>query len=148
MFWLIYLSIALVAMIILIVMLYFGSLLTCAVLGGFIIVLTIAYFANTNFVYIIINVIRRLTVSSFNYAIISYPLQSAGKRSFISFFLFVLTIEIWKKKNTRKYWSTFVSYFLLSRHDLDRVLGFTGRNSYLQWRHFWMFVLDNVSTWL
>lgn len=94
MFWLIYLSIALVAMIILIVMLYFGSLLTCAVLGGFIIVLTIAYFANTNFVYIIINVIRRLTVSSFNYAIISYPLQSAGKRSFISFFLFVLTIEI------------------------------------------------------
>lgn len=89
MFWLIYLSIALVAIIILIVMPYFGFLLTCAVLGGFMTVSTIAYFANTNFVYIIINVIRRLTVSSFNYAIVSYPLQSAGNRSFISFFFLI-----------------------------------------------------------
>lgn len=100
-FWPIYLFIALIVTIILIAMPCFALTLTCAVLGGFTVVLSIAYFANSNLVYIIINVIRRLTVSWFNYAIVSFPLQSKGNQSLNSFLLFALVID--EKKRRQKY---------------------------------------------
>ncbi|XP_047356408.1 transmembrane 7 superfamily member 3-like [Vespa velutina] len=114
MFWLIYLFIALIVMIILISNPWFGLLLTCAVLGGFMIVLSIAYFANTNFVYIIINVIRRLTVSLFNYAIVSYPLQNADI-SLIVLWVLLAIIRIYNDNVLR------CLYTKMYRHNLKNI---------------------------
>ncbi|KAI4491166.1 hypothetical protein M0802_010387 [Mischocyttarus mexicanus] len=95
-FWLIYLSIALIVIIILIIMPFFALSVTCAVLGGFMIVLSIAYFADSILVYIVINVIRRLTVPTFKYAIVSHPLQ-AKDISLIVFWILLIIFRISKE---------------------------------------------------
>ncbi|KAF7395096.1 hypothetical protein HZH66_008270 [Vespula vulgaris] len=117
-FWPIYLFIALIVTIILIAMPCFALTLTCAVLGGFTVVLSIAYFANSNLVYIIINVIRRLTVSWFNYAIVSFPLQSKDM-ILIVFWVFLAIVRIHSEGVFRDFFNNL--YWKVCRRDFKNI---------------------------
>ncbi|KAF7397888.1 hypothetical protein HZH68_009110 [Vespula germanica] len=117
-FWPIYLFIALIVTIILIAMPCFALTLTCAVLGGFTVVLSIAYFANSNLVYIIINVIRRLTVSWFNYAIVSLPLQSKDM-ILIVFWVFLAIVRIHSEDVFRDFFNNL--YWKVCRRDFKSI---------------------------
>ena len=52
--------------------------ITCAIFSSYMMVLPIDYYAGSSLKYIIINVIRRATVSDFNQAVINPPTQTKG----------------------------------------------------------------------
>ncbi|KAK2576523.1 hypothetical protein KPH14_005845 [Odynerus spinipes] len=110
MFWSMYLAITLVILIVLSVIPCCALVVTGAFLGAFMVILPIDYFAGSSLKYIIINVIRRLTVSQFNYAVVSPPMQSKDV-SLIVFWILLATLRI-----TNEFCGNVVCFFCKRNH--------------------------------
>ena len=78
-YWLLYTTFILLSILIFSVIPRVGNILCFTALGAYATIISIDYYSGSNLKYIIINGIRRLTVSSFNIAIIQPPYQDKGK---------------------------------------------------------------------
>ncbi|XP_024944119.1 transmembrane 7 superfamily member 3 isoform X2 [Cephus cinctus] len=74
-FWLIFFLVILTTVLVLCVLSYRANIICCAVLGSYAVILPIDYYIGSNLKYIVINAIRRATVTGFNLAIIHPPFQ-------------------------------------------------------------------------
>lgn len=55
-----------------------GNIISCAVLGGYAVILPIDYYIGSSLKYIIVNVVRRITVRGFGRAVVDPPFQDNG----------------------------------------------------------------------
>lgn len=63
----------------------FGFVMTCSIVGSFMIILPFDYWTGSALKYIVINIIRRITVEGFNSAVVRPPSEANG----ITFYIFI-----------------------------------------------------------
>lgn len=64
-----------------------GQMVSRAVFGSYFLVIALDYYIGTNLKYIIINLVRRITIPGFHLAFVYPPHQSLGISILFSFFL-------------------------------------------------------------
>lgn len=82
-FWPMFVSLTLTITILLMNLSYAAEKITCAIFGSYFVIVALDYYIGSNLKYIIITIIRRVTVPEFYLAFVYPPFQSAGM-----FFLF------------------------------------------------------------
>lgn len=77
-YWGTFFSIALPITLVLLVTTMFANILACGFLGATAVVVSLDHYIGGNLHYIILNNVRRATVSKFNYAVLDPPFQYRG----------------------------------------------------------------------
>lgn len=80
-FWLIFVSLMLTVTV-LIKTFYVAEIITRAVFGSYYLIIAVDYYVGTNLKYIMITMIRRITVSDFRFAYVYPPVQTQGTSAF------------------------------------------------------------------
>jgi len=60
---------------------YVAEIIARAIFGSYFVIVAIDYYTGSNLKYIIINIIRRITIPGFNLAFVYPPFQGAGMSS-------------------------------------------------------------------
>ncbi|KAL6256994.1 hypothetical protein P5V15_011930 [Pogonomyrmex californicus] len=90
-FWPLFIILILFITLILTMMLYLAEMITCATFGSFLIVIVVDYYTGSNLKYIIITIIRRVTIPEFHLAFVYPPFQSADLTLIIIWIVLIIT---------------------------------------------------------
>lgn len=85
-FWPMFTSLILTISILLMTMSHAAEMMTRAIFGSYFVIVAIDYYTGSNLKYIIITIIRRVTIPGFHGAFVYPPFQSAGM-SLLLFFM-------------------------------------------------------------
>lgn len=77
-----------------------ANIISCAVLGAYAVIIPIDHYIGSNLKYIIVNIIRRATVTDFRMAIIDPPFQTRGVLLLSIILIKVIISYVWKKCST------------------------------------------------
>lgn len=89
-FWAFFCSVTLLLFVLISITSCFSSIFCCSILGSYLLIVAIDYYIGSSFKYIIINVIRRITISGFDVAVVNPPYGSQGNVLLWKLFLKIL----------------------------------------------------------
>lgn len=86
-FWTIFVSLVLALTMLLMIMFQVADVIARAVFGSFFLIIALDYYTNTNLKYIIITMIRRISIPKFCSAFVFPPIQGEGTSALLSLFM-------------------------------------------------------------
>ncbi|XP_048262569.1 transmembrane 7 superfamily member 3 isoform X2 [Bombus terrestris] len=95
-FWSLFMSLALGLSLIMTIIFEFGFVMTCSIIASFMVILPLDYWIGSALKYIIINIIRRMTVKGFNLVTVRPPFE-ANDIALIIFWLCLVLYRTWKQ---------------------------------------------------
>lgn len=93
-FWPMFISLILTINILLMRLSYVAEMITCAIFGAFFVIVALDYYTGSNLKYIIVTIIRRVTMPGFHLAFVYPPFQVAGMSSFTLFHVKIIQYYI------------------------------------------------------
>ncbi|XP_050494697.1 transmembrane 7 superfamily member 3-like isoform X1 [Bombus huntii] len=95
-FWSLFMTLALSVSLIMTIIFQFGFVITCSIIASFMVILPFDYWTGSALKYIVINIIRRITVEGFNSAAVRPP-SEANDIALIIFWSCLVLYRIWKQ---------------------------------------------------